>query len=114
MQPVQEDPDKLLDVAKARLRACTAFGLFEMLEQSVRLIASQLGLPTPRTITREMAIEDIAATQPHIRIVEKVELTDSVAEYLKPLIALDQKLYAFAAEEFAKSREMSEEHSLPS
>jgi hypothetical protein len=89
--------------AKERLGECTAFGLFEAFEQSVRLIASKLGLSTPATIKREMALEDIAGIHPHIRMVETIELTDTLAHSIAPLIALDQKLYAFAVEEFTKS-----------
>jgi hypothetical protein len=100
---VRDDPGKALDLAKERLGECTAFGLFEAFEQSVRLIASKLGLPTPATIKREMALEDIAGIHPHIRMVKTIELTDTLAHSIAPLIALDQKLYAFAVEEFTKS-----------
>ena len=95
--------DKLLDLAKARIGLCTAVGLFEAFEQSVQLIASQLGFPIPGSLKREMAFEDIAGNHPHIRMVDQVELTQSVAQSIEPLIALDQKLYTFAAEEFTKS-----------
>jgi hypothetical protein len=60
-----------------------------------------------------MAIEDIAGTHPHIRMVKSVELTESVAESMAPLIALDQKLYAFAVEEFSKLPGISEERGAP-
>ena len=66
-------------------------------------IASQLGFPIPGSLKREMAFEDIAGTHPHIRMVDQVELTQSVAQSIEPLIALDEKLYTFAAEEFTKS-----------
>jgi hypothetical protein len=112
-QLVGDDPENLLDLAKARLGACTAFGLFEAFGESVRWIARQLGLSPPASVKREMAIEDIAGTHPHIRMVESVELTESVAESMAPLIALDQKLYAFAVEEFSKLPGISEERGAP-
>lgn len=86
--------------AISRVKKMRAFGIMEMMDNSVSRICTKLGFPVPDEIPHDLKLDDLHLNHDYCEKITKEEITPEINAELTRLTMYDSRLYDFCVKEF--------------